>query len=202
MPNSPKKLRIGITGGVGSGKTLASKYFESLGYKVIYADKVAKELYIKDKKLRAKLIKEFGNGILDESGNISRENSRRIMFSDKKSIKRVNSIVHPFVFKEMDRIFRSAKSKIVFTEAAIMFETGSAKKMDYVILIYANKRNRIKRIVERDKISEADVKKIMALQMDERKKLKLADFVVKNNAAPADLKRNITSLEKILRKLV
>lgn len=202
MPSSLKKLRIGITGGVGSGKTLAAKYFEALGYEVIYADKIAKGLYLKNDQLKTKLIKEFGYGILDKDGNISRVNARRIMFSDKKSIKRVNEIVHPFVFNEMDRIFKAAKGKIVFTEAAIMFETGSAKKMDYVILIYSNKRNRIKRIVERDKISVADVKKIMALQMDERKKLKLADFVIKNNASPADLKRNIISLEKILRKLI
>lgn len=202
MPSRLKKLRIGITGGVGSGKTLAAKYFESLGYKVIYADKVAKELYRNNGKLKAMLVKEFGKGILDEDGNISRVNSRRIMFSDSKSIKRVNRIVHPFVFKEMDRIFNAANGKIVFTEAAIMFETGSAKKMDYVILIYANKQNRINRIRKRDGVSAADVKRIMNLQLDEREKIKLADFVVKNNSTPAELKKNILSLNKILRKLV
>jgi len=202
MPNSPKKLRIGITGGVGSGKTLAAKYFESLGYTVINADKTAKELYKKNLKLKKKLVKEFGKVILDDSGSIDLKGMRKLILSGKNIIKRVNRIVHPFVFKEMDKAFNSAKGKIVFTEAAIMFETGSAKKMDYVILVYANKQNRINRITKRDGVSTSDVKKIMDIQMDERKKLKLADFTVKNNSTPADLKKNIHSLEKILRKLI
>jgi len=202
MPNSPKKLRIGITGGVGSGKTLAAKYFESLGYTVINADKTAKELYKKNLKLKKKLVKEFGKVILDDSGNIDIKGMRKLILSGKNIIKRVNRIVHPFVFKEMDKIFKAAKGKIVFTEAAIMFETGSAKKMDYVILIYSNKQNRINRITKRDGVSAADVKRIMNLQLDEREKVKLADFVVKNNSTPAELKRNILSLNKILRKLV
>jgi dephospho-CoA kinase len=202
MPSRLKKLKIGITGGVGSGKTLAAKYFESLGYKVIYADKVAKELYKKNPQLKKKLVKEFGKEILDDSGNIDLNGLRRLVLSGKNTIKRVNKIVHPFVFREIEKAFHSAKGNIVFIEAAIMFETGSSKKMDYVILIYANKQNRIKRITKRDGVSTSDVKKIMDIQMDERKKLKLADFTVNNNYTPADLKKNIHSLEKILRKLI
>lgn len=202
MPSRLKKLKIGITGGVGSGKTLAAKYFESLGYTVINADKTAKELYKKNLKLKKKLVKEFGKGILDDSGSIDLKGMRRLILSGKNIIKRVNRIVHPFVFREMEKAFNSARGKIVFIEAAIMFETGSAKKMDYVILIYANKQNRINRITKRDEVSTSDVKKIMDIQMDERKKLKLADFTVKNNSTPADLKKNIHSLEKILRKLI
>ncbi|MFI5211944.1 MAG: dephospho-CoA kinase, partial [Ignavibacteria bacterium] len=99
-----KKLVIGITGGVGSGKSVACKYFEKLGYRVIYADVVAKELYKTNKNLRALLVKEFGKGILDSSGRISYINARKIIFSKKSNIKRVNSIVHPFVIDEIDRI--------------------------------------------------------------------------------------------------
>ena len=192
------RLKIGITGGIGSGKSLAAKYFESLGYKVIYADKVAKELYANNKQLINKLVKAFGNGILDENGNLSRQNARRIIFSSKKNIKRVNSIVHPFVFREMDKIYSAIKDRIVFFEAAIMFESGSYKRMNYVILVYANKEIRIKRIIQRDNIKRVAILKLMKLQLDEREKLKRADFVIRNNSGTADLKKEIIAFNKIL----
>lgn len=192
------RLKIGITGGIGSGKSLAAKYFESLGYKVIYADKVAKQLYANNKLLINKLVNAFGNGILDENGNLSRQNARRIIFSSKKNIKRVNSIVHPFVFREMDKIYSAIKDRIVFFEAAIMFESGSYKRMNYVILVYANKEIRIKRIIQRDNIKRAAILKLMKLQIDEREKLKRADFVIRNNSGTADLKKEIIAFNKIL----
>jgi len=192
------RLKIGITGGIGSGKSLAAKYFESLGYKVIYADKVAKELYANNKQLINKLVKAFGNGILDENGNLSRQNARRIIFSSKKNIKRVNSIVHPFVFREMHKIYAGIKDRVVFFESAIMFESGSYKRMNYVILVYANKEIRIKRIIQRDNIKRAAILKLMKLQIDEREKLKRADFVIRNNSGTADLKKEIIAFNKIL----
>ncbi len=192
------RLKIGITGGIGSGKSLAAKYFESLGYKVIYADKVAKQLYANNKLLINKLVNAFGNGILDENGNLSRQNARRVIFSSKKNIKRVNSIVHPFVFREMDKIYSAIKDRIVFFEAAIMFESGSYKRMNYVILVYANKEIRIKRIIQRDNIKRAAILKLMKLQIDEREKLKRADFVIRNNSGTADLKKEIIAFNKIL----
>jgi len=195
------RLKIGITGGIGSGKSLAAKYFESLGYKVIYADKVAKELYANNKQLINKLVKAFGNGILDENGNLSRQNARRIIFSSKKNIKRVNSIVHPFVFREMDKIYAGIKDRVVFFESAIMFESGSYKRMNYVILVYANKEIRIKRIIQRDNIKRAAILKLMKLQLDEREKLKRADFVIRNNSGTADLKKEIIAFNKILKTL-
>lgn len=196
-----KKLKIGITGGVGSGKSLAARYFEKLGYPVIYADKVAKQLYASNKKLLAKLVNAFGSGILDNNRNLSRENARRIIFSSRKNIKRVNSIVHPFVFREMDKIYAKLKSRIVFFEAAIMFESGSYKRMNYVLLIYTNKELRIKRLIQRDKIKRADVLKIMKLQIPEKEKLKRADFIIKNNSSPAELKKKITALSKLINVL-
>ena len=196
-----KKLLIGITGGIGSGKTMASGYFEKLGYTVIHADKIAKDLYRKNKRLLKSLVREFGNGILDESGNLSRSETRKIIFSNKANIKRVNSVVHPFVFKEMDRLIKSARGRIVFVEAAIMFETGSYKRLDYVILIYSNKINRIKRVKKRDGGTGAEIEKIISLQMPEKDKIKLADFIIKNNSTPAELYKKIKAFNKILKQL-
>lgn len=193
------KLKIGITGGIGSGKSLACRYFEELGYTVIYADRVAKELYSTNKKLIKRLVAEFGKGILDENGKLSRPNARRIIFSDKRNIKRVNSIVHPFVFREMDEMVSRLKDKVVLFEAAIMFESGSYKRMDYVVLIYANKETRIKRIIKRDGVKRRDVLKLMKHQLDEREKVKRADFVIKNNSTAPELKKNIKAFNKILK---
>ncbi len=195
------KLKIGITGGIGSGKSLACKYFEELGYKVIYADKVAKELYASNKQLINKLAAEFGKEILDENGNLSRADARRIIFSNKRNIKRVNSIVHPFVFRQMDKMVSKIKHNIVLFEAAIMFESGSYKRMDYVVLIYANKETRIKRIIRRDGVRRSDVLKLMQLQLDEREKAKRADFVIKNNATAPALEKNVKAFSKILKTL-
>jgi dephospho-CoA kinase len=194
-------LKIGITGGIGSGKSLACKYMEELGYKVIYADRIAKELYSTNKALLKKLAGEFGSGILNEDGSLNRPNARKIIFSSKKNIKRVNSIVHPFVFKEMDKRVSKIEDRIILFEAAIMFESGSYKRMNHVVLIYANKETRIKRIIARDGIKRADVLRLMTLQLDEREKLKRADFVIKNNSTPKELKKNMIAFSKILKKL-
>ena len=195
------KLKIGITGGIGSGKSLACKYFEKLGCKVIYADRVAKELYSSNSQLIKRLVAQFGKGILDENGKLSRPNARRIIFSDKRNIKRVNSIVHPFVFREMDKMVSRIKDKVVLFEAAIMFESGSYKRMDYVVLIYANKETRIKRIIKRDGVKRRDVLKLMKLQLDEREKAKRADFVIKNNATATALEKNVKAFSRILKTL-
>ena len=195
------KLKIGITGGIGSGKSLACKYFEKLGYKVIYADRVAKELYSSNSQLIKRLVAEFGKGILDENGKLSRPNARRIIFSDKRNIKRVNSIVHPFVFREMDKMVSRIKDTVVLFEAAIMFESGSYKRMDYVVLIYANKETRIKRIIKRDGVKRRDVLKLMKLQLDEREKAKRADFVIKNNSTAPALEKNVKAFSRILKTL-
>lgn len=195
------KLKIGITGGIGSGKSLACKYFEKLGYKVIYADRVAKELYTSNKQLINRLVAEFGRGILDENGKLSRPNARSIIFSNKKNIIRVNSIVHPFVFREMDKMVSRIKDKVVLFEAAIMFESGSYKRMDYVVLIYANEETRIKRIIKRDGVKRRDVLRLMKLQLDEREKAKRADFVIKNNTTALELQKNVKAFNRILKAL-
>ncbi|MCC6864947.1 MAG: dephospho-CoA kinase [Ignavibacteria bacterium] len=195
------KLKIGITGGIGSGKSLAASFFESKGYPVIYADKVAKELYNSDRTLLKLLVKEFGKGILDNKGKFNSINARKIIFLNRKNIKRVNSIVHPFVLKQIDEISAKINSNIVFIEAAIMFESGSYKKMDYVLLIFANKKTRIKRIMKRDKIKQSEVLKLMNLQMNEQEKLKRADFIIKNNGSSNELFAKLNSFCKKLNQL-
>jgi dephospho-CoA kinase len=194
-----KTLLIGITGGIGSGKTLACRYFESLGYKVIYADIIARQLY--QSSLKKRLVKEFGSGILDEKGNVSGPNSRKIIFSNRKNIARVNKIVHPFVIKEIDKIIRRTKRKIILIETAIMFESGYYKKVDFTVLIYSIKKNRIRRVQKRDKMPLKNIKGLMSMQMEENKKLQMADFVIKNDSTIKNFKKNLKRFAEILKML-
>lgn len=193
-----KKLLVGISGGIGSGKTLASSFLESSGYKVIYADKVAKELYRTSGKLKERIVKEFGNGVLDEHGNIAGAGARKIILSNRKNIKRVNRIVHPFVRREISKKISLLNDKIIFVEAAIMFDTGYYKFMDLTLLIYAHKKLRVKRVMKRDNITRKNVMKFMELQMDERDKLKLADFIVRNDSTKQKLFKGLQNFLDII----
>lgn len=193
-----RKLLIGISGGIGSGKTIASKYFESEGYRVIYADKVAKDLYRTNKQLKNRIVNEFGRGVLDENGNIAGTGARKIILSNKKNIKRVNSIVHPFVRKEIKKIISKKKDDLVFVEAAIMFDTGYYKHMDYTLLIYTPKVLRINRVNKRDELPKKKIVELMSLQMDEREKLKLADFVVRNDGTKQILYKGLKNFMDLL----
>jgi len=195
------KLLVGITGGIGSGKTLASKYFGSLGYTVIYADAAAKQLYRSNKVLKQKLVREFGREILDSKGNVSGLAARRIILSDRKNIKRVNKIVHPFVVKEINRRISKIKDRIIFVEAAIMFDSGYYRIMDYTLLIYTPKLIRVKRVKDRDKVPANEIKRLMSLQMDERKKIKLADFVIRNDGTREKFNKSLNLFLGIIKKL-
>jgi len=200
MP-SKGKLLIGITGGIGSGKSLASGFFESSGYTIIYADEVAKRVYRVNSSLKQRLVKAFGKHILDSSGNISGIEARKIILSDKKNVKKVNRIVHPFVVKEINEIIKKANDNIVLIEAAIMFESGYYRKMNYTILIYAPKELRIKRVSRRDKIPKSEVRRLINLQIDEREKIKLADFIIRNDGSKQKLLNALKTFNNFIKML-
>ncbi len=155
--NTRPHFLIGITGGIGSGKSLAAHYFDLLGYKVINADSFTKELYRTDAELKLKLVKAFGKEILDKNGFVSGPEARKIIFSSQQNIKRVNSIVHPFVIAAIEKEIAKIRSKIVFIESAILFESGFHKKLDYIIMVYSPDDLRIQRVMKRDGAKKDDV---------------------------------------------
>ncbi len=195
------KILVGITGGIGSGKSLAAHYFEKFGGKVINADMLTKELYRTNADLKAKLVKAFGKGILDEHGFVSGPNARNIIFSSDKNIKRVNKLVHPFVIDEIKKKLEKIKSCIVFIESAIAFESGFYKKLDYIVMVYSPENLRIQRVMMRDGAKKEDVEKLMKLQYPEELKLKRADFILKNDGKKIDLKRAVKDLSKIIERI-
>jgi len=195
------KILIGITGGIGSGKSEVCRLLHKRGYKVIFADLIAKELYKKDKALARKVVKAFGKDILNYKGVISLAKLKEVVFANKKNFKKINDIVHPTVIKHLMDSIKGLKQKIIIIESALVFDTSFHKYLDYVIMVYSNKKNRLQRIMIRDGAKKKDIEKIMSFQLDEKEKIERSDFVVVNNKPIDDLEKDIEFLSKILKLL-
>jgi dephospho-CoA kinase len=193
------KILIGITGGIGSGKSEVCRQLHSKGYKVIFADFKAKELYKKDKKLASKIVRAFGKDILNFQGVISLAKLREKVFANKENFKKINDIVHPVVIKNLIDEIKKAKQKVILIESALVFDTIFYKYLDYVIMVYSNKKNRLDRIMIRDGAKRTDVEKIMKYQIDEKAKIEKSDFVVINNKSLEHLERQVEFLSRILK---
>lgn len=196
-----RKLLVGVTGGIGSGKSLVCEYFQKCGGEIFYADKIARDQYITNIKLRNELVKNFGNKILDENNQLSLPKFREIVFKGDANQKRVNRIVHPFVVNEILIISKKSNSPLVFIEAALIFESGFDKYLDYTIEVFATVKNRIKWVKNRSKLSIKLIRSIMKLQMPEREKLQRADFVIKNELTKAKLKKQVMFLYGVLKEI-
>ncbi len=172
-------LKVGLTGGIGSGKSTVARFFEVLGVDVYYADIKAKFLMNNNPELIKLIIENIGD--VYDNGVLNKKKLARIIFSDKRKLEFVNSIVHPFVFKDFEEWTQQRKhKKILVQEAAILFESGAYRMMDKVITVYAPEKIRIKRVIKRDKLAEKEVLDRMTKQMNDEEKIKLSDFVVKN----------------------
>ena len=174
-------LRVGITGGIGSGKTTVCTIFEKLGVPVYYADPRAKDLVNANQELQNKITNAFGQNSFIE-GAYNRAFIASIVFSDKEKLELLNSIIHPFVLNDW-RSFcqKHAHSPYVIKEAAIMLETESKNSVDHIVLVHAPLEIRIQRIQERDKVSETEILARIEAQMSEVEKMKLADSIIYND---------------------
>lgn len=173
-------LRIGLTGGIGSGKSTVAKVFEVLGVPVFYADVVAKEIMNINAVLRKHLIEAFGKEVY-ANNVINRSYLSSIVFKDATQLERLNAIVHPITIAEAEQWFRQQTTPYVIKEAALLFEAGTAKELDYIIGVSAPKKLRVERVMKRDGISKEQVLQRMSKQMDEAEKIKLCDFVLVND---------------------
>lgn len=192
---------IGITGGIGSGKSEVCHTLAQQGFKVYYADIIAKDLYTKNKKLSDAIVKEFGKELLNYKGKISLAKLKEVLFKNKTNFKMINKIVHPIVIDHIKKQISKSKDKIVIIESAVIFESGFNKDMNYVVMIYSNKKNRTQRIVERDGAKKKEIENIMGYQMEEQEKLDRADFVIVNNKGLDELQEASNALGKMLRVL-
>jgi dephospho-CoA kinase len=173
--------KVGITGGIGSGKTTVCKLFELLGIAVYYSDQEAKQILENDSNVRAELLGVFGAEILNESNKLDRKKIAAIVFSDTTKLAKLNAIVHPAVATHFEEWCKKQSSAYVLKEAAILFESGAYKQVDKTIVITAPKDLKIKRVMARDGATEAEILKRMANQLPDEETIKLANFKIFNN---------------------
>lgn len=173
-------LKVGITGGIGSGKTTVAKVFEVLGIPVYYADDAAKKLMNEDAGLQEKLVLAFGKDTYI-NGALNRTYVSGLVFNNPEKLSLLNSIVHPATIADADRWMKQQHTLYAIKEAALLFESGANKHVDKVIGVYARAQLRIQRVMHRDKSNEEAVKKRMNQQMDEDKKMDLCDYVIIND---------------------
>ena len=173
-------LRIGLTGGIGSGKTTVARIFETLGIPVYYADDAAKMLMNENKELKASIIQHFGNDSY-RNGELDRKYLASIVFNNNEKLELLNSLTHPVTITNAEEWMNRQTTPYAIKEAALLFESGAAEKLDYVIGVYAPQHIRVKRVMDRDGVTINDVMKRISRQIDEEMKMKLCDFVITNN---------------------
>jgi dephospho-CoA kinase len=180
---SNKPLQIGITGGIGSGKSLICKIFSCLGIPIYDADSRAKSIMTTDGILVKQIKKEFGSLAFNKDGNLNREYLSATVFNDAVKLKKLNDLVHPRVGVDSEKWVEENKTHpYLLREAALLFESGSFKKLDKVIVVTAPDVLRVRRVLQRDKQrTEQEVIAIIRNQMTEEEKVKRADFVIHND---------------------
>ncbi|MFP4368052.1 MAG: dephospho-CoA kinase [Candidatus Kapaibacterium sp.] len=202
-----RTLVIGITGGIGSGKTMAADLIAEKGYPVIKTDIIAAILMNTDNNIQNRLKQEFGDNII-KNGKPDRTMMAEMVFgTDEKSrrnLNKLNALIHPAVIDSMSQqieIYEETATDMVIVESALIFDTGLYEGFDYVITVEAKKELRIKRLKESRGLTERDVELRMANQLSSEERMRLADFVIENNGTPEDLEKSVNFILGIVSSL-
>lgn len=173
-------LRVGLTGGIGSGKTVIAGVFEVLSIPVYYADQQAKRIMNEDDRIRIRLTAEFGaNAYLNNQ--LNRSYIASVVFNDKLKLELLNSIVHPVTLQDSDAWMQVQRTPYAIKEAALIFESGANNYLDYIVGVYAPVQLRIQRVAARDTVDSQQVCRRIKSQMSEEDKMKLCDHVIVND---------------------
>lgn len=192
-------LRIGLTGGIGSGKSTIARIFEVLGIPVYYADQEAKRIMNEDEQLRRQIIQHFGEKAYQETG-LNNKYLAEVVFNNREKLELLNSLVHPATISDGERWMQQQKTPYAIKEAALIFESSSQEHLDYVIGVSAPEPLRILRAMQRDNISREAVQARMQKQIQEVIKMRLCDFIIYNDEQQLvipqvlELHENITRL--------
>jgi dephospho-CoA kinase len=192
-------LKIGLTGGIGSGKTTVAQIFEVLGIPVYYADQAAKDLMNQDPVLKEKIKSSFGAEVY-KNGDLDRPYLSGLVFGDGEKLALLNSIVHPATLRDAEQWMKNQKTPYAIKEAALIFEAGLEKYFNYIIGVTAPQSIRLERVMARDKTSSENILKRMNQQLDEDNKISRCDFVIVNDGVQALLPQVLTIHEKLLGK--
>jgi dephospho-CoA kinase len=198
-----KKIKIAVTGGIGSGKSAFCGFLKSEGIPVINADNVSKNLLENDKDIVKKITRTFGEGSY-YNGKPNKQFLADKVFADSENVLKINSILHPKVIKKIDILMGELlkTNHIVAAEAALIYETNMESRFDYIVLITANINIRMKRKIEFDNYSSDQFTKRNENQIPEEEKVECADFVFENNGNLDDLKNKAFLFSKIVKGLI
>ena len=186
-------LKVGLTGGIGSGKSELSRFYKKWGAYIFDADKEAKNIIDTNDAAQKEIIAEFDTNILNVENKIDKKKLARVAFQDENHQLRLNSIMHPYVFQEIDKQFDNVSSankhKIFIVDAALIYESGADTHMDFVIVITSLLRFRAERAMGRGNMTREDFMKRVDLQWPDDDKVQLADFIIPNNSSVEDLEK-------------
>ncbi len=190
-------LKIGLTGGLGSGKTTVAHIFEVLGIPVYYADAASKRLMNDDEKVKAAVQNAFGKKVYPE-GKLDRKYLAEIVFKDEKKLELLNSIVHPATLRDADEWISKQTAPYAIKEAALIFESGSHQNLDYVIGVKAPLHLRLQRAMKRDNISHEEAMARINKQINEEIKMRLCDFIIINDEQQMVIPQVLALHQKLL----
>ncbi|OZV66589.1 dephospho-CoA kinase [Winogradskyella aurantia] len=191
---------IGLTGGIGSGKTTIAHFFRDLGIPVYIADKEAKALMNRSKVIKRKLIQLFGKQAYID-GQLNRSFIAQCIFNNKSLLSKMNAIVHPKVASHFRQWLKKQEGPYVIKEAAVIFENQLQSQYDLIITVVAEEKNRIKRVMQRDGSTEERVKAIIKNQLSDEEKIQRSDFVIENNNL-RDAKKQVLNIHNCILKKI
>ncbi len=182
-------IQVGITGGIGSGKTTVCNIFKELGVPIYFADQRAKDLYIENADVKKKVIELLGEGSYTTSGEVNKAFIAQHVFQDKTQLTALNAIIHPAVRTDYEHWCKNQTAAYVLREAAILIESGAYQTCDKIIVVTAPEALRIERVVQRDQTSEQEVKNRIMHQLTDIERLEYADFEIINDGEQSLVKQ-------------
>lgn len=188
-------LKVGLTGGIGSGKSTASAYLEKYGSYIFDADSEAKKILENNEQVQADIVEEFGSDVLDSYGNIEKKKLARVAFQDEDHQLVLNSIIHPHVFRELDRQFedisQSNKYECFVVDGALLLESGIDQHLDLILLIASLLKYRFERALKRGNLTRDDILRRIELQWTDEEKSEMADYTIHNNGTQEELEEKL-----------
>jgi dephospho-CoA kinase len=192
-------LKIGLTGGIGSGKSIVASYFAKLGIKIIDADIIAREITKPNTRALKKITKHFGNNLIDKTGKLRRKKLREIIFKSTKERLWLEKLLHPLIYKKMLEQIQNCKSLYCILVLPLLYETkvkAFCKLVDQILVVDAPIKCRVARIVKRDQIKYSDAINIIRAQTVRETRIKFSDDVIKNNGSLAELQKKVRYLHR------
>jgi dephospho-CoA kinase len=192
---------VGVSGGIGSGKTTVTNIFSSLGVEVVDADVIAREVVSVGTPGLNAIVKKFGQQIVSESGELNRSSLRQLVFSQPELKEWLNRLLHPLIREQMQQQTQSAKSVYCILSVPLLVENNLIKSVDRVLIVDVSEATQLQRTIRRDNSNEQQISAIMRAQASREQRLAVADDVVLNEGSPIELLEKVTELHQFYLKL-